>query len=377
MDEVRELAASELRPIAEAGEQGRVNRDLIRTMGQLGLLSRLFPGVTAQRGTRTVPAAELCLLWEALATESTVAARGLVEQGMGTYPVMRFGQAEQVQRWLPAVAAGDAVAALAIAEPGRLAGLREPVMDLIMEPDGADWRLSGEKTWVCNAPEADFYTVFARMGPDSESSGISAFVVPAIRPGISGERLEVTGAHPVGWLSFDGVPVVQEDMLGAPGQGLEIAARTAAAFRPSAGALALGIARCALEIAAAHATVGGPSGAPSGRQSITQLLAEMATRTEAARLLVYAAAAASDAASESDTASGAAEAPARWQAAMGTLYATETAQFVVDAAMQIVGADSLLRGHLLESLSREVRATRLCEGPADVQYGIIASELLS
>jgi alkylation response protein AidB-like acyl-CoA dehydrogenase len=183
--------------------------------------------------------------------------------------------------------------------------------------------------------------------------------------------------------------VVQEDLLGAPGQGLEIAARTAAAFRPSAGALALGIARCALEIAAAHATVGGPSGAPVGRQSVTQLLAEMATRTEAARLLVYAAAAASDAASDaagntaagdtaaSDIASDAAEAPARWQAEMGMLYATETAQFVVDAAMQIVGADSLLRGHLLESLSREVRATRLCEGPADVQYGIIASELLS
>lgn len=257
-------------------------------------------------------------------------------------------------------------------------------MGLIAEPDGADWRLSGEKTWVYNAPEADFYTVFARMAPASASSEISAFVVPAIRPGISGERLEVTGAHPVGWLSFDDVPVVQEDLLGAPGQGLEIAARTAAAFRASAGALALGIARCALEIAAAHATVGGPSGAPGGRQSITQLLAEMATRTEAARLLVYAAAAASDAAASdiatdiaSDTASDTAEAPARWQAAMGTLYATETAQFVVDAAMQIVGADSLLRGHLLESLSREVRATRLCEGPADVQYGIIASELLS
>jgi acyl-CoA dehydrogenase len=296
---------------------------------------------------------------------------------MGTYPVMRFGQPEQVQRWLPAVAAGDAVAALAIAEPGRPAGLPEPVVDLIVEPDGADWRLSGEKTWVCNAPEADFYTVFARMAPTSGSSGVSAFVVPALRPGISGERLEVTGADPVGWLSFDGVPVVQEDLLGAPGQGLEIAARTAAAFRPSAGALALGIARGALEIAAAHATVGGPSGAPVGRQSVTQLLAEMATRTEAARLLVYAAAAASDAAASDAAASEAAEAPARWQAEMGMLYATETAQFVVDAAMQIVGADSLLRGHLLESLSREVRATRLCEGPADVQYGIIAGELLS
>lgn len=363
-EEVRELAAKELQPVAEDGEPGRVNRDLIRVMSRLGLLSRLLPGAAGQ-GSPVVPAMELCLVWEALATESTAAATALVAQGAGAYPVAEFGQAGQSRCWLPSVMAGEAVPAFAISGPPQHAGSPHPAIGLTAEPDGDGWRLTGEHAWVCNAPDADFYTVLARMAPGSGDAGPSVFLVPAIRPGLSGERLDVTAEHPVGCLTFDRVPVVRDDLLGEPGQGHLIAARRRAAFGPSAGALALGMARRAVEIAAAQAAAAGPPGARGGRQSTTGLLAEMATRTQAARLLVYAAAAASDAAGE----------PALSQGAMATVYATQTAQFVVDAAVQVVGADSLRRGHPLERLSREARAAHLYQGPADLQYGIIASEL--
>lgn len=366
-DEVRQLAADELRPLAAAGEPGRVNRELIRAMGRMGLLARLFPGPAAERGSRTVPMTELCLLWEALATECTAAALALVLQGTGAYPLLQFGPPEQTQRWLPAVAAGDAVPGLAIAEPGNPADGPELAIELTAEPDRDDWRLNGEKTWVYNAPDADFYTVLARMPAGTGGSGLGAFLVPAIRPGLSGERLEVAGAHPLGCLTFDSVPVVADDLLGAPGEGHQIAASVGAAFRPSAGACSAGIARAALEMAMDHTATQIHSGAPAGARDASHLLADMAARTEAARLLVYAAAAAADAAGE----------PVAGQGAMAELFATETAQFVVDAAMQVIGADSLRRGHPLELMYREVRACLLYQGPPDFRYAAITGHLAS
>ena len=116
--EVRDLGARELRPIAEAGEPGRVNRELIKTMGRFGLLARLFPGVADGQTSREAPATDLCLLRESLATQTTEAETALALQGLGSYPVLQSGRAEQVRRWLPAVAAGDAVAAFALSEPG-------------------------------------------------------------------------------------------------------------------------------------------------------------------------------------------------------------------------------------------------------------------
>lgn len=363
--EVREIAASELRPIAAAGEPGRVNRELLRAMGRLGLLARLFPGPVPARGSRTVPMTELCLLWEALATECTAAGAALVLQGAGTYPVLHFGPQEQVRRWLPAVAAGDAVAAFALAEPGVPGEEPVPAVETTAEPDGEGWRLTGEKTWVHNAPDADFYIVLARTEARPGNAGVSAFVVPAIRPGLSGERLPVAGCHPVGSLMFDGVPVTRDDLLGEPGQGHLIAARCAAAFRPSAGAFNLGIARAALDMTIREVAERKPgTGTPAGRHAVMQLLAEMATRTEAARLLVYAAATAWD----TDESS-----PAR--AAMAQLSAAGAAHWAVDAAMQVHGAASLRYGHPLELLSREVRAARLYQVAPAEHYTVIGDSL--
>ena len=351
--------------MAEAGEPGRVNRELIKAMGRFGLLARMFPGVAGGQPSREARATDLCLLRESLATQSTEAETALALQGLGSYPVLQSGRAEQVRRWLPAVAAGDAVAAFALSEPG--AGSDAAALELAAEPDGSGWRLTGEKMWISNAPEADFYTVFARTTAGAGARGVSAFVVPADRPGLSGEHLDMVSPHAIGTLSFDGVPVLAGELLGEHDRGFAVAMRTLDLFRPSVGAFAVGMAQAALDAAVAHASTRAAFGGPlAGQQAVAHLLAEMATRTEAARLLVYAAAAALD--------EGAAAVAGR--SAMAKLLATETAQFVVDAAVQIHGARALQRGHLLEHLYREVRAPRIYEGASEIQRTIIARELL-
>ncbi|MFB6615868.1 acyl-CoA dehydrogenase family protein [Streptomyces sp. NPDC056367] len=353
--QLRALSAERLRPLAEKGEPGRVNRPLLAALGELGLLERVF----------TAGALELCLLRESLAYGCTEAETALALQGLGAYPVLRAGSAGQRERWLPQVRAGRAVAAFALSEPG--AGSDAAALELAAAPAaGGGWVLSGEKRWISNAPEADFYTVFARTGEGPGSKGVSAFLVPADRPGLSGEALEMLSPHPIGALAFDGVPVGPEDLLGEPGRGFRVAMDTLNLFRPSVGAFAVGMARAALDATLAH-TAGRTAfgGTLSDLQAVAHRVAEMATRTEAARLLVYAAAGAHD--------GGAGDVPRR--AAMAKLLATETAQYVVDHAVQLHGAVALQRGHLLEHLYREVRAPRIYEGASEVQRSIIAKEL--
>ncbi|WP_409462388.1 acyl-CoA dehydrogenase family protein [Amycolatopsis sp. GA6-003] len=361
---VRKIAAEQLVELAAAGAEGAVNRPLLKAMGSHGLLARLFPGVESGQPTRQAAATDLCLLREALATQSTEAETALALQGLGSYPVLQSGLDEQVQRWLPAVAAGDAVAAFALTEPD--AGSDAAALQLAAEPDGDGWRLTGTKMWISNAPEADFYTVFARTTPDAGSRGVSAFVVPGDRAGLSGEHLDLVSPHPIGTVVFDGVRVNRDELLGEENRGFAVAMRTLDLFRPSVGAFAVGMAQAALdatvEYTASREAFGGPL---VKQQTVAHTLAEMATRTEASRLLVYAAAAAYDAGEQN----------LAGRAAMAKLFATETAQYVVDQAVQLHGARALRRGHLLEHLYREVRAPRIYEGASEIQRTIIARSL--
>ncbi|MFJ9058675.1 acyl-CoA dehydrogenase family protein [Streptomyces sp. NPDC102409] len=354
-DELHALARDELRPLAEKGEPGRVNRPLVAALGGLGLLDRLLGS----------GALDLCLLRESLARGCTEAETALALQGLGAGPVRQAGTEAQRARWLPEVRAGRAVAAFALSEPG--AGSDAAALALAARPaPGGGWRLTGEKCWISNAPEADFYTVFARTGEGEGARGVTAFLVPADRPGLTGTALEMLSPHPVGALDLDGVPVTAEDVLGEPGRGFRVAMDTLNLFRPSVGAFAVGMARAALDATLEHTAHRTAFGGPlKDLQAVSHQVAEMATRTEAARLLVYAAAAAHDA--------GEPGVPRR--AAMAKLYATETAQYVVDAAVQLHGARALRRGHLLEHLYREVRAPRIYEGATEVQRTIIAKEL--
>ncbi|MBK3616299.1 acyl-CoA dehydrogenase [Streptomyces sp. MBT98] len=358
-EELRTFAVRELRPLAEKGEPGRVNRPLLAALGELGLLGRMLGS----------GALDLCLLRESLARGCTEAETALALQGLGTTPVVQAGTPAQRERWLPEVragraGAGRAVAAFALSEPG--AGSDAAALSLAAEHTTDGWRLTGEKCWISNAPEADFAVVFARTTPGAGSRGITAFLVPSDRPGLTGSALDMLSPHPIGTLEFGGVPVTADDVLGEPDRGFRVAMNTLNLFRPSVGAFAVGMARAALDATLDHTAHRTAFGGPlSELQAVSHQVAEMATRTEAARLLVYAAAAAYDA--------GESGVPRR--AAMAKLYATETAQYVVDAAVQLHGARALRRGHLLEHLYREVRAPRIYEGASEVQRTIIAKEL--
>ncbi|MGI5392188.1 acyl-CoA dehydrogenase family protein [Streptomyces sp. CA-251251] len=353
--ELRALAAERLRPLADKGEPGRVNRALVAELGTRGLLPRLF----------TSGALDLCLMRESLARACTEAETALALQGLGAHPVHAHGTEAQRARWLPRVADGSAVAAFALSEPG--AGSDAAALSLHAERDGrSGWRLTGEKCWISNAPEADFYTVFARTTPGAGARGVTAFLVPADRPGLTGTPLDMLSPHPVGALAFDAVPVAADDVLGEPDRGFQVAMGTLNLFRPSVGAFAVGMAQAALDATLAHTSTRDAFGGKlRDMQAVSHQVAEMALRTEAARLMVYAAATAYD--------EGAADVPRR--AAMAKLLATETAQYVVDQAVQLHGARALRRGHLLEHLYREVRAPRVYEGASEVQRGIIAKEL--
>jgi acyl-CoA dehydrogenase len=363
--EAREIARTALAPLADRGEPGRVNRPLVRGLAEAGLLGRLFPARLGGSREEQVSATELCVLREGVAMESTEAETALAMQGLGGYPILQSGSSDLAARWVPPIARGEAVAAFALTEPQH--GSDAAGLELAAERDGDGYRLTGVKTWISNAPDADVYVVFARTTRDVRAKGVTAFVVPGDAEGLSGEALSLLPAHPIGRLEFDGVAVARNQVLGEVDGGFAVAMRTLDLFRPSVGAFVVGMAQAALDSAVAHAGSRHAFGRPLKEfQAVSHRLAEMATRTEAARLMVYSAAATYDAGDQAGVTRA---------SAMAKLFATETAQWVVDAAIQVHGAAALERGHLLEKLYREVRAPRIYEGASEIQREIIAREL--
>jgi acyl-CoA dehydrogenase len=361
--DVHRLAADVLEPIARDGEPGRVNRRLVAGLAEHGVLGRLFPRQAGGSREGDVSAVELCLLREALAMGSTQAETALAMQGLGGYPILQSGTESVVDRYVRPVAVGQAVAAFALTEPEH--GSDAGGIELRAEQDTDGYRLTGVKTWISNAPDADVYTLFGRTS-GAGSKGVTAFVVPGDADGLTGESIDLVSPHPIGRIELDGVRVPGDHVLGEVDGGFRVALRTLDLFRPSVGAFAVGMARAALEAATAHAAERRAFGKSLKEfQAVSHSLAEMATRTEAARLLVYSAAHAVEARDPDVTR----------RSAMAKLFATETAQWVVDAAIQIHGAAGLERGHLLEHLYRDVRAPRIYEGTSEIQREIIAREL--
>jgi acyl-CoA dehydrogenase len=363
IDAIRAVTRDHLVAVAAESEPFAVDRRLVRALGEQGLLPRMFPSDLGGSRDGAVSAVELCRLREGVACESPAAETALALQGLGSYPILQSGRDEVVRRWIPHVAAGEAVAAFALTEPD--AGSDAAALSLAAERDGAGYRLTGEKRWISNAPDADVYTVFARTTPDAGARGVTAFAVAGNSDGLTGERLRLLSPHAMGALRFDGVYVPEASVLGEVDAGFRVAMATLDLFRPSVGAFAVGMAQAALEAAVAHAAKRRTFGRPlREHQAVAHQLADMATRTQAARLLVYDAAATYDAGDRVTR-----------QAAMAKLYATEAAQAVVDAALQIHGASGLAADHLLAHLYREVRAPRIYEGASEIQRSIIAREL--
>ena len=363
LQEVRRIARDELEPIASQGDHGRVNRPLLAALAEKGLLPAIFPkefGGTAEGHTSAVM---LCLLREGLAGGSTHSETAFALQGLGAYPILFSGATDVARRWIPEVAAGTAVAGFALTEAR--GGSDAGALELRAERVEGGFRLNGTKRWISNAPEADVYSVFARTDLAGGARGITAFVVPGDTPGLSGEHLELLAPHAIGALVFDDVLVDDDHVLGAVNEGFSLALRTLDLFRSSVAAFAVGMAQAALDAAIAFAGERRSFGRPlRDFQGVSHQLADAAAEVKAARLLVYEAAATYD--------SGASVTKA---AAIAKLYATEAAQRVVDVALQVHGAQGLQRGHLLEKLYREVRATRIYEGTSEIQREVIAREL--
>ena len=241
--------------------------------------------------------------------------------------------------------------------------------------EGGGYRLEGAKTWISNGGIADFYCVFARTSPaelradgTTGAQGISAFVVDAATPGLSiAERIDVMAPHPLATLAFHDCRVPVAQRLGAEGEGFKIAMRTLDVFRTSVAAAALGFAGRALDEAVAHTKARRMFGRTLADFQLTQAaLAQMATDVEAARLLTYRAAWMRDRGERVTK-----------EAAMAKMTATESAQRVIDRALQMFGGRGVVRGETIERLYREIRALRIYEGATEVQQLIIGRELLA
>jgi acyl-CoA dehydrogenase len=350
----RTLARETLKPIADKGRPCRVNRPLVEALASHGLLDRLF---------KEQSAIELCLIREALARECTEAETAFALQGLGAYPIAQAGTPATQNEWIPRVRQGTAVAAFALTEPDAGSDVSSLALRATKDTDG--YRLTGEKLWISNAPEADIYTVFARTG--ERPRDLTAFAVPGTAEGLSGEHRELLAPHAIGSLRFDQVPVPNDHVLGNENDGFKVAMRTLDLFRPSVGAFAIGMARAALDLATKHASERRTFGKPiKDHQAVAHRLADLTAQTHAARLLVHQAARAHDQGLHD---------PAL--AAMAKLLATETAQQAVDAAIQVHGAQALEHGHPLEHLYRDVRAPRIYEGANEIQREIIARRIFT
>ena len=307
----------------------------------------------------------LCAVRDELAWHSGMLDVVFVLQGLGSYPVALGGSAELRANVLPAVARGRAVAAFALTEPDAGSSLGDVSTEASKGKRG--WRLSGKKTFISNAGVADFYTVLARTsGKVGESGGLSMFHVPATARGLEVTRFEVMAPHPIGDLLFHDVEVGKEDLLGEEGQGLEIALATLGRFRTSVAAAANGFSRRALDESRERLKSRKQFGRPlSSFQSLRFDLAEMDVRLRAAQLLVGEAALAVD---RKERASA--------EVARAKLFATETASWICDRAVQHFGGLGVKRGSVVERLYREVRALRIYEGTSEIQKLVLAKEIL-
>jgi acyl-CoA dehydrogenase len=342
-------------------------RRWVSDLGAAGLLRWCVPA--AQGGALPrLDSRALCVLRETLAYHDGLADFAFAMQGLGAGAITLAGSDAQQTAILPRVARGEAIMAFALSEPQ--AGSDVGALQCRAQRDGGDWVLSGEKTWISNGGIADIYTVFARTDLASTGSrGVSAFIVPADAPGLHiAERIDVIAPHPLARLAFDGCRIPAGNLVGDEGGGFKLAMAALDIFRASVAAAALGMARRALDEALDHARSRAMFGAHLADQPLAQaMLAEMATAVDAAALLTYRAAWLRDVRGQRTTR----------EAAMAKMTATESAQRVIDQALQLHGGAGVRAGSTVERLYREIRALRIYEGATEVQKLVIARDLLA
>jgi len=344
---------------AEADDPDEACRSLVQELGSAGFLK-----LTVGDGGSRPDVRSLAICREVLARYHGLADFAFAMQGLGSGAISLFGTIEQKREWLPRVASGRAIAAFAMTEPE--CGSDAANMATSAMRDGNEWVLVGEKTYISNGGIADFYLTFARTGEGEGSRGLSAFIVPADAVQVV-ERIDAIAAHPLARLKYGNARIPADAIVGEPGEGFRVGMETLNLFRVTVGAAALGFARRALDEALSFASDRRLGTGKLADNAVTQAsLADMATAVDASALLIYRAAWQQDVGGPDH----------RRPAAMAKLNATESAQQVIDAAVQMHGGMGVTKGAKVEELYREIRALRIYEGASEVQRQIIARDLL-
>jgi acyl-CoA dehydrogenase len=363
--ELEVWAAEHLARLDHGAQVDALCRELVASLGRGGWLRYCVPAAYGG-ALEGLDSRSLCIARETLARHEGLADFAFAMQGLGSGAITIAGSEALKQRYLPRVARGEAIAAFALSEPD--AGSDVGAMSTSARLEGGHYVLDGEKTWISNGGIADFYCVFARTGEAAGARGLSAFVVDADTPGLEvAARIELIAPHPLASLRFRGCRVRAEQRLGEPGQGFKVAMQTLDIFRASVAAAALGFARRALDEALARAKGRRMFGQTLADFQLTQAaIADMATAIDSAALLTYRAAWLRDVRGARTTR----------EAAMAKMVATESAQQVIDRALQMFGGLGVVHGYPVEKLYREIRALRIYEGATEVQKLIIARETL-
>jgi len=359
----REFAANEIAPrSAEWNAAKHVPMDLMRQMGALGLLA---PAIPEQYGGPGLDATSLCLIVEEIArADAGIAVSIAVQNGLVAAPLLRAGTDEQKARWLPLLASGEMMGCYALTEPD--AGSDTAALTTRAERSGDGWRITGAKQWISNGGFADLFVVFARTGGEG-ARGVSAFVAGKAEGLEVGPEIPKLGLHTsstVG-LSFDGMPVPGDAMLGAEGEGLKLALATLDGGRITVAAQACGIAQAALDLAVRYATDREAFGGPIARfQGVHFPIADIAAQLDAARLLTLHAAALRDAGR-----------PHGAEGAKAKLFASSVAVRAADVAVQTLGGYGYSAEYDAERLYRDAKITEIYEGTSQIQRIVIARDL--
>ena len=361
----RRYATTELVEIEKKyGEINEVPDELRRSMADAGLFNHIVP---EEYGGAGVSATRICLAREVLAGVYGPADVTLAMQGLGSFPIVLGGNEAQKQRYLPKVVSGDYLTTFALTEPN--AGSDVSNLETVATPVEGGYALSGVKKFISNGYSADMAVIFAKTPTPEKPKTISAFIIKKGTPGFEvAARMELMAAHDIVRFTLDRAFVPADNLLGDIGDGFKLAMGTLDLMRMTVGAAAVGMAQRALDEALEYASHRVQFGVPiADQQGIKFKLAEMATKLEAARLLVYRAAIKKDKNAPDVTLA----------ASMAKLYATEAAWSIIDQALQIHGGVGVVKGSAVERLYREIRPLSIYEGTTEIQKLIISRFLLN
>jgi acyl-CoA dehydrogenase len=361
---VRDFAASEIAPFIENMEKGEFPREILRKMGELGLMG--IPVAEKYGGAEMDFVSYIIAINELSKVSATVGVILSVHTSVGTNPIIYFGNDEQKQRYLPKLATGEYLGAFCLTEPS--SGSDAASLKSRAVKDGEHYVLNGSKMFITNGGEADVYIVFASTDPTLGTKGISAFIVDKNTPGLvigkDERKMGLHGSRTV-QLTFENMRVPAKNLLGQEGEGFKIAMANLDVGRIGIAAQALGIAEAALEAATAYAKERQQFGKPiAAQQGIGFKLADMATNVEAAKLLLYRAA---DLRAQGLNCGK--------EASMAKLFASKTAVEVTTEAIQVFGGYGYTEDYPVERYFRDAKVTEIYEGTSEIQRIVLSKYL--